>query len=60
MEESREESSWIEKIVKQYPRYKAEAYAFVMIVIDDIQESMDVRRHISGEVLLAGLKEYAS
>ena len=60
MEESREESSWIEKIVKQYPRYKAEAYAFVMIVIDDIQESLEVRRHISGEVLLAGLKEYAS
>ena len=60
MEESREEFSWIEKIVDQYPRYKAEAYAFVMIVIDDIQESLEVRRHISGEVLLNGLKEYAS
>ena len=60
MEESLEEFSWIETITKLYPRYKAEAYAFVMIVIDEIQESLEVRRHISGELLLNGLKTYAS
>ncbi|MBN2185792.1 MAG: hypothetical protein JW746_10760 [Candidatus Krumholzibacteriota bacterium] len=60
MEGSIEEFSWIEMILKHYPRYKAEAYAFVMIVIDEIQESLEIRRHISGEMLLNGMKEYAS
>lgn len=60
MEERPEEFSWIEMITKHYPRYKPEAYAFVMIVIDEIQESLEIRRHISGEVLLNGLKIYAS
>lgn len=60
MEERPEEFSWIEMITKHYPSYKPEAYAFVMIVIDEIQESLEIRRHISGEVLLDGLKIYAS
>ncbi|MBN2071331.1 MAG: hypothetical protein JW814_07740 [Candidatus Krumholzibacteriota bacterium] len=60
MEDRSAEDGWIELITKNYPRYKGEAYVFVMLVIDEIQNSLKVPRHISGEILLDGLRIYAS
>ena len=50
----------IADIINMDSRYKLDAYSFVMLVIDKIQESLEVQRHISGEDVLKGIKSVAS
>ena len=46
-------------IVEKTPRYKAEAYIFVMVTLDRVVRSLDKPRHVSGRELLSGLRAEA-
>jgi uncharacterized repeat protein (TIGR04138 family) len=50
--------SAIEKIVQKDPRYKPEAYEFVMKALFYTQKSFKKQAHVSGKELLHGIKEY--
>ncbi|MFH1655868.1 MAG: Minf_1886 family protein [Candidatus Omnitrophota bacterium] len=50
--------SAIEKITQKDPRYKPEAYEFMMKALFYTQKSMKRHVHISGKELLQGIKEY--
>ncbi len=50
----------IADIINMDSRYKLDAYSFVMLVIDKIQELLEVQRHISGEDVLKGIKSVVS
>jgi uncharacterized repeat protein (TIGR04138 family) len=39
--------------------YKPEAYAFVLDSLNRVMAAFSVRRHVSGEELLAGIREHA-
>lgn len=56
------DESWriIEEIVEKDPRYKANAYIFVIIAVGRVIDSLEYRRHISGKELLKGIAEYAT
>ncbi|HTD65348.1 MAG TPA: Minf_1886 family protein [Candidatus Limnocylindria bacterium] len=55
----------LEKIVAKDPRYTREAYIFVREALDHTQKIIgkpsrdDVPRHVSGQQLLGGIREYA-
>ncbi len=49
----------VERIYEKDPRYKEEAYAFIMDALAFTQKRMKELRHISGEELLLGIKEYS-
>src|SRR6185503_14858964 len=55
----------LEKIVAKDPRYTREAYLFVREALDHTQKMVgkpakdDVPRHVSGQQLLEGIREYA-
>ncbi len=47
----------VEKICEEDPRYKSDAYEFVMEGLSYTQKKFARKRHVSGEELLEGLKE---
>lgn len=47
----------VEKITKKDPRYKPDAYEFVMQALFFTQRKLNRRGHIAGKELLAGIKE---
>ena len=49
----------MEKIVKKDKRYNAEAYNFVMEALHYTVSKLDKHRHVTGQELLEGIKEYA-
>ncbi|MBN1793777.1 MAG: hypothetical protein JW844_02305 [Candidatus Omnitrophica bacterium] len=49
----------IEKIIKKDPRYKEEAYTFVLAALNYTVGKLPTKRHISGRELLEGIREYA-
>ena len=55
----------LEKILAKDPRYPREAYLFVREALDHTQKMVgkpakdDVPRHVSGQQLLEGIREYA-
>ena len=55
----------LEKIIAKDPRYAREAYLFVREALDHTQKMAgkpskeDVPRHVSGQQLLGGVREYA-
>jgi uncharacterized repeat protein (TIGR04138 family) len=55
----------LEKIVTKDPRYSREAYLFVREALDHTQKIIgkptrdDVPRHVSGQQLLEGIRDYA-
>jgi uncharacterized repeat protein (TIGR04138 family) len=49
----------VEKIVSTDPRYKVDAYAFVMAALHYTQKMIGERRHVSGKELLEGIRRYA-
>ena len=56
----------IDQIVAQDPRYRPEAYCFLREALDHTQKMIgrpvkknEVRRHVSGQELLKGIREYA-
>lgn len=48
----------VEEIVVKDSRYKVEAYDFVMGALNYTQSKFDKPRHVSGQKLLEGIKEY--
>jgi len=48
----------VEEIVAKDPRYKVEAYDFVMSALNYTQSKLDKPRHITGGELLEGIREY--
>ncbi|HOX54060.1 MAG TPA: hypothetical protein PLC32_01235 [Candidatus Omnitrophota bacterium] len=51
--------SKIEEIVEKDPRYKEEAYEFVMRSLSFTQKRFRRQGHITGQELLEGIKDYA-
>jgi len=48
----------VEEIVARDSRYKVEAYDFVAGALDYTQSKLDKPRHVSGQELLEGIREY--
>jgi len=49
----------LEPVLKKDPRYKPEAYVFVREALDHAVRKLEKPRHISGQELLEGMREYA-
>jgi uncharacterized repeat protein (TIGR04138 family) len=49
----------IENIISQDKRYKLEAYNFVLRALNYTVKKFNKPRHVTGQELLAGIKEYA-
>jgi uncharacterized repeat protein (TIGR04138 family) len=49
----------VDQIVDQDPRYRAEAYSFVMLAVNRTVASLKKQGHITGKELLSGIREYA-
>ena len=49
----------VEKIIIKDPRYKADAYEFVMQALWFTQGALKRRTHVTGRELLDGIKEFA-
>jgi uncharacterized repeat protein (TIGR04138 family) len=49
----------IEELVQRDPRYKANAYSFVMAAVEQTINSIPKLRHISGGELLEGIRKSA-
>ena len=49
----------VSDILKKDPRYKEEAYLFVMASLGRVMESLEQPRHITGQELLKGVQEEA-
>jgi len=48
----------VQEIVARDSRYKVEAYDFVMDALNYTQSKLDKPRHVSGQELLEGIREY--
>ena len=49
----------IERLAAAQQCFKPEAYAFVLDSLNRVMSAFDVRRHVSGEELLEGIREHA-
>ena len=49
----------LEPVLNKDDRYKAEAYIFVREGLDHTVKQLDKLRHVSGQELLEGMREYA-
>ena len=54
-----EETDAVGRILARDPRYSREAYAFVMAALQHTVEKLGERRHVSGQELLAGIRDLA-
>ena len=59
MEEALTYLKKIEEILEKNPRYKLEAYTFVLAALHDTVVSLKTPRHITGQELAAGIRDYA-
>ncbi len=50
-------TGYIEKICERDPRYRADAYVFVMEALHFTQRRQKAPRHISGKELLSGVRD---
>ena len=50
--------SIVEMIHEKDPRYKADAYAFVMEALSYTQKKFKAPRHVTGQQMLEGMKEF--
>ncbi|MCS7250029.1 MAG: hypothetical protein N2323_00195 [candidate division WOR-3 bacterium] len=50
----------IDEIIKKNPKYKREAYLFVLDALEYTKRKLKTRDHISGHELLLGFKELAT
>ena len=48
----------VEKIVEKDPRYKADAYEFVMQALWFTQDKLKRKAHVTGKELLGGIREF--
>ncbi|PIQ82744.1 MAG: hypothetical protein COV76_01900 [Candidatus Omnitrophica bacterium CG11_big_fil_rev_8_21_14_0_20_64_10] len=58
MSPTRELLEKLEGICRQEPRYKPEAYLFLLAALHHTVSRLPKRRHISGQELLTGIREY--
>lgn len=58
MTEIKDYAKTIEGIRKADHRYAREAYDFVMEALEHTQVKLEKRRHVSGQELLEGIREY--
>ena len=49
----------IEEIIREEPRYKPEAYIFLLEALGWVIEHLEEKRHINGRELLEGIRKYA-
>lgn len=49
----------VEELLKGDPRYKADAYEFLMQALHFTQKKLNRKGHVTGKELLGGIKEYA-
>lgn len=49
----------IEEIIREEPRYKPEAYIFLLEALGWIIDHLEEKRHITGQELLEGIRKYA-
>ena len=49
----------VEKIVDRDPRYRPEAYSFVMLALGFTVSRLESPRHVTGQELLLGIRDYA-
>ena len=49
----------VEKILKEHKKYKFEAYTFVMAALHHTVTKLAQPRHVTGQELLMGIREYA-
>lgn len=59
MKEQKEFAESVEEILHKDPRYNEEAYTFVMAALGYTQAKIGEIRHVTGQELLAGIREYA-
>lgn len=59
MEEKQSYLKKIEKILAQHSQYKLEAYHFLLAALHHTVSKFSKPRHISGQELLAGIRDYA-
>ena len=59
MESKAEFYEVVEGIAERDPRYKPEAYSFLMLALNHTVALLDSPRHVSGQELLAGIRDYA-
>ncbi len=59
MDERLEFDERVEELVERDPRYRGGAYAFVMLALQHTVNSLAEPRHVSGQELLQGIREYA-
>ncbi|HVP39708.1 MAG TPA: Minf_1886 family protein [Candidatus Saccharimonadales bacterium] len=59
MENRSEFYETVESIVERDPRYRPEAYSFVMLALGFTVASLDAPRHVTGQELLEGIRRYA-
>ena len=49
----------IRDVVRRDPRFHLNAYYFIFEALEYTLSRMDVRRHVSGQELLEGVRDYA-
>lgn len=49
----------IERVVEKDPRYKSEAYLFLMAALNFTVSRLEKPRHVTGQELLDGIRRYA-
>ncbi len=49
----------IEEVHDRHPEYKKEAYNFIMVALHNTVQKLTETRHVSGQELSHGIKEYA-
>lgn len=59
MSEMRDFLKQLGDLYKKHPEYKIEAYNFVMTALHFTLEKMNEQRHISGQELSLGIRDYA-
>lgn len=48
----------INRIIERDPRYKADAYEFVMLALSRTQKDLSRKGHVSGQELLKGIRRF--
>ena len=58
MDERREDK--LDRIIAEDPRYPREAYLFLFGALEYKLKQLEERRHISGQELIGGIRDYAA
>jgi uncharacterized repeat protein (TIGR04138 family) len=59
MEVEQEFEAELKKIIAKDPRYSMDAYVFVRYALDYTVRTLGVQRHVTGQELLEGIRQFA-